>query len=100
MFLCVCVYDCVCVFVASPVSIYDSTGSVRTARQKQSMLAADRNGMGPQAGLLVVATGQEDRLGGMDGQAPQLISMALEQDEDRLGPVCSSIISNIYIQGV
>ena len=53
MFLCVCVYDCVCVFVASPVSIYDSTGSVRTARQKQSMLAADRNGMGPQAGLRI-----------------------------------------------
>ena len=54
----------------------------------------------PEADLLVVATGQEDRLGGMDGQAPQLISMALEQDEDRLGPVCSSIISNIYIHGV
>ena len=54
----------------------------------------------PEADLLVVAARQEDGLGGMDSQAPQLISVALERDEDRLGPVCSSIISNIYIHGV
>ena len=52
----------------------------------------------PEADLLVVAAGQEDGLGGMDGQAPQLISVALGRDEDRLGSVCSSIITDAFIK--